>query len=68
MIKNWELVRNLERQQLADTPVDYDHNVKIFESLWQEAKELGALEGLNELIENTSSFRIARFLNSRPLV
>ncbi len=68
MIKNWELVRKLELQRLADTPVDYDRNVKVFESLWQEAKELGALEGLAKLTQNTSSFRIARFLNPLPLV
>ena len=68
MIKNWELVRKLEREQLADTPVDYDHNVKVFESLWQEAKDLGALGGPTVLTQNTSSFRIARFLNPLPLV
>ena len=68
MMKNWELVRKLERQQLADTPIDYDRNVKIFESLWQEAKDLGALEGLTKLTRNASSFRIAQFLNPLPLV
>jgi hypothetical protein len=68
MVKNSDLVRNLENQYLANTPIDYENNLKIFEALWQEAQELGALQELSEITREASSFRIARFLNPLPLV
>jgi len=65
MIKNPEAWRAWQDAQKRGQPVDYAHNLRVFEELYEHARNMGRLrtdpwEGLDEKIE------LIRRLHGRP--
>lgn len=63
MIKDKELLERFNREQFRNKKYSYQDALKIFEALWQEAKDLGILPLKNPLEEIDSDMRIARAIN-----
>jgi hypothetical protein len=65
MIKNPEMLRKFEKEDLRNQKSDYLQALKIFEALWNEGVTLGVLP-LKDPLENIETdIRIARILNSQ---
>ena len=63
MIIRDTLLDNFEKDQIAKTPQDYFHNLRIFESLYEEAKKLGVFPLKNPLEGIEVDIRLAAVLN-----
>ncbi len=63
MITDADLLRKLEDGYAQKTKTDHRQNIKIFESLWREAKALGALASRPTLDDISAALKVARFLN-----
>ena len=64
MIKNAELIAELEKEDIRDEKLTYQEALKIFESMWQEGISLGVLPLKDPLEDISSDIRIAMILNS----
>lgn len=62
MIKNPLVLERFHQQLLADEKFSYRQSLKIFESLYREAKTLGVVDH-NPFTDLEGDFRIARILN-----
>ena len=65
MIKNPEILRRFEKEDLRHQKTDYLHALKIFEALWNEGVTLGVLPLKDPLEDIETDIRIARILNSQ---
>jgi hypothetical protein len=57
------LLDNFEKEQIAKSRPDYFHNLRIFESLNEEAKKLGVFPLKNPLEGIEVNIRLAAVLN-----
>ena len=64
MIKNAELLERFEYKQLKKETLSYRDALKIYESMWLEAKALGILPLKNPMDGIEVKIRISRILNS----
>ncbi len=64
MIKNAELLERFEYKQLKKETLSYRDALKIYESMWLEAKALGVLPLKNPMDGIEVKIRISRILNS----
>ncbi len=65
MIKDTNLLNEFEQAYLKSEKLTYEQALKLFESLWQEAKALGVIP-LKEPLEGIETdIRLARILNNR---
>lgn len=64
MIKNTELLKRFEYKQLRKETLLYKDALKIYESMWLEAKALGILPLKNPMDGIEVKIRISRILNS----
>jgi len=64
MIKNAELLERFEYKQLKKETLPYKDALKIYESMWLEAKALGILPLKNPMDGIEVKIRISRILNS----
>jgi len=64
MIKNAELLERFEYKQLEKETLSYRDALKIYESMWLEAKALGILPLKNPLDGIEVKIKISRILNS----
>jgi len=64
MIKNAELLERFEYKQLKKETLSYRDALKIYESMWLEAKALGILPLKNLMDGIEVKIRISRILNS----
>ncbi len=62
MVRRHPLLKAFEEAQLR-IPADYRQNIRIVESLWEEARELGVLPDRPTLDGIESDIRLARALN-----
>ncbi len=63
MVRNPDLLRAFDDDQVRGSPPDYFQNLKIFEALYEEARRLGALPPADPLEGIEVDIRIARALN-----
>ena len=63
MVRNSDLLRSFDDDQVRSSPPDYFQNLKIFEALYEEARRLGALPPADPLEGIDVDIRIARALN-----
>jgi hypothetical protein len=63
VITNWKLVKRAEDKRAAAQPVNYRKNLRIFEAMWHEAKDLKAFSSKTRQSGLEAPLRIARFLN-----
>ncbi len=63
MVRNPDLLRSFDDDQVRASPPDYFQNLKIFEALYEEARRLGALPPADPLEGIEVDIRIARALN-----
>ena len=64
MIKNAELLERFEYKQLGKETLSYRDALKIYESMWLEAKALGILPLKNPMDGIEVKIKISRILNS----
>jgi len=64
MIKNAELLERFEYRQLRKETLAYKDALKIYESMWLEAKTLGILPLKNPMDGIEIKIKISRILNS----
>ena len=64
MIKNTELLERFEYKQLRKETLSYKDALKIYESMWLEAKALGILPLKYPMHGIEVKIRISRILNS----
>ena len=64
MIKNPEELKRFEKEFKRKSKVDINKNFEIFEALYKEAKELGALPRKDPLEGKETVKRIAKIINS----
>ena len=64
MIKNAELLERFEYKQLEKETLSYRDALKIYESMWLEAKALGILPLKNPMDGIEVKIKISRILNS----
>ncbi len=64
MIVNTAVFEKFEREQIKKTKPDYFKSLRIFEALWKEAENIGALPLKNPLDDMEADFKMARILNS----
>jgi len=64
MIKNAELLERFEYKQLKKETLSYRDALKIYESMWLEAKALGILPLKNPMDGIEVKIKISRILNS----
>ena len=65
MIKNPEILRKFEKEDLRNQKTDYLKSLRIFEALWNEGVALGVLPLKDPLEDIETDIRIARILNSQ---
>jgi len=65
MFKNISLLEDFEKAQLKREPPDYFHNLRIFEALYREAAQLGALPLKDPLEGIEVDIHLATVLNVR---
>ncbi len=65
MVKNYKLLEQFEREQIRKTKPDFFYNLKIVESLLQEAQMLGVFPPQDPLEGIDVDIRIAKALNVR---
>ena len=65
MIRNPEMVRRFEDEQMGRDPADYHANLKVFEGLWEHATQLGVLPPEDPLEGIEVDLRLAHALNVR---
>ena len=65
MIKNPEILRKFEKEDLRNQKTDYLESLRIFEALWNEGVALGVLPLKDPLEGIETDIRIARILNSQ---
>jgi hypothetical protein len=65
MIRNTKLVEKFEREQIRRRKPDYFLNLRIFESLYEEATHLGIFPLKNPLEGIEADVNLARALNVR---
>lgn len=65
MIKNPEILRRFEKEELRNQKNDYLQALRIFEALWNEGVTLGILPLKDPLEDIETDIRIARILNSQ---
>lgn len=63
MIKNPKILREFEKQFLANKKVDFEKNMEIYEAMWKHARELGVFPGKNLLAGIEADIRIAKILH-----
>jgi hypothetical protein len=63
MVRNPDLLRAFDDDQVRASPPDYFQSLKIFEALYEEARRLGALPPADPLEGIEVDLRIARALN-----
>ena len=64
MIKNAQLVENMERDFILRQKLSYKQSMQIFESMWNEAVRLGVLPPRDPLEGIEVDIKIAKVLNS----
>ena len=64
MIKNPEKIRKFENDLIRNEKVDIQKNFQIFEAMYKEAVDLGALPLKNPLEGIEIKIKIARVINS----
>ena len=65
MIRNPEMVRKFEDEQVRRNPADFHANLKVFEALWEHATKMGALPPKDPLEGLEVDLRLAKALNVR---
>ncbi len=65
MIKNPEILRKFEKEDLRNQKPDYLKSLRIFEALWNEGVALGVLPLKDPLEDIETDIRIAKILNSQ---
>jgi len=65
MIRNANLLNKFERDQIRKRKPDYFQNLRIFESLYNEAKHLGIFPLKDPLDGIEVDIKLARALNAR---
>lgn len=65
MIKNPEILRTFEEEELRNQKIDYLQSLRIFEALWNEGVTLGVLPLDDPLEDIEKDIRIAKILNSQ---
>ena len=63
MIRNARLLEKFEKEQIRKSKPDYFKNLRIFESLYEEAKHLGIFALKNPLEGIEVDIKLARALN-----
>ena len=64
MVKNHKLLEKFEYEQIKRNKLSYTQALKIYESMWKEAKELGILPLKDPMEGIEVDIRIAKILNS----
>lgn len=64
MIKNPKLLKKFEREEIKRSKLSYKEAMKIFEAMWEEAKNLGVLPLKDPMDGVEVAIRIAKILNS----
>ena len=64
MIKNTKLLQKFEDDLQRKEVLSYNDALKIYESLWDEAKTLGILPSTNPMEGIEVKIKIAKILNS----
>jgi len=64
MIKNYEVMKNFEKELIRNTPVDIIQNFNIVESLYNEAKVLGIFPLKEPLADIEIDIKIAKVVNN----
>lgn len=65
MIKNTRVLREFEREEIKKEKTNYLESLRVFEALWKEGINLGALPLKDPLEDIEIDIRIARILNSQ---
>ena len=63
VIRNPELVREFEREQMRASPPNHEESLRIFEALWEHARNLGVLPLKDPLEGIEVDVRLAEALN-----
>ena len=63
MIKDKKVLRNFENKLKREETADFDRNIKVFEALYREARQLGKLPGDNALEGIEADIKMAKALN-----
>lgn len=63
MFENPKEVEAIEIERIRQTPVDYERNLEIFESMLQYARAMGAMPAKDPLYGIESKIKLAKALN-----
>ena len=63
MIKDKKVLRDFENKLKREETADFDRNIKVFEALYREARQLGKLPGDNALEGIEADIKMAKALN-----
>ena len=64
MVKNSNILEKFERQEIKKSKLSYSEALKIFEAMWEEAKNLGILPPKNPMEGIEVDIKLAKILNS----
>jgi len=64
MIRDPAMLREWEEQYARSQPVDFRHNLRVFESLYEEARSLGILPLVDPLEGLEDTLSLARKLHA----
>lgn len=64
MVKNRKLLAKFEYEQIKRNKLSYTQALKIYESMWEEAKELGILPLKDQMEGIEVDIKMAKILNS----
>lgn len=64
MVKNPKLLEKFEQEVVRNNKLSYSEAMKIFEAMWEEAKNLGVLPLKDQMEGIEVDIKIAKVLNS----
>ncbi len=64
MVKNSNLLKKFEQQEIQKSKLSYLEALKIFEAMWEEAKNLGVLPSKDPMEGIEVNIKLAKILNS----
>jgi hypothetical protein len=67
MLKRNSLLEAFEKEQMRDSKPDFFKNLRIFEALYEEAKQLGVFPLKDPLEGIEVDIRLAKSLNARNM-
>lgn len=65
MIRNAAMYAAFQRRQIRQEPVDYQRNLRIFEAMYDYARQMGAIDSSRPLEGIESRIRLARALHAQ---